>query len=86
MLLSVQSLQRADEILTIWKSAKTDYEHKRLIAIPLGQSAIDDPTAKDLSILKARFVDFTNENLRRMTEPLQGALAMWWRERQYAAQ
>jgi hypothetical protein len=85
LFLSVRSLLTADRILRKWESAETYYEHKKLIAIPLGKPALNDHMSKeDLLELRVTISDFVTRHFGKMTEPLLGALAIWWCERQKA--
>jgi len=85
LFLSVPSLLTADKILEKWESAETYWEHKNLVPFPLGKLALNDSLSKEeLRKLRGKLSALIARHLQRMTEPLLGALAMWWYERKNA--
>ena len=79
--LSVRSLRRVDEILEMLYSAETSYEHKHLIAADLGIGigtvrGLPKDKIEDVRGMLGALLSTCGSD---MTEPLLGALALWWR-------
>lgn len=65
------------------KRADTPQETKEFMAIPFGPEAIREEITRDqLVAIEDKLANFVSESLSEMTEPLQAALAVWFRTRE----
>lgn len=78
--LAVHCSLRSEEILAGMDAAETSYEHRKLVAYDIGLGRVfGDQQKIDLNRVRAGLGRLIGQRGERMTEPLLGALALWWR-------
>lgn len=83
LFLSLETYCSADEIRRAWDRAETRHEHTRLSFWDLGRDAIGTRiTVPELLSVRSRIADYTGRHWEKMTEPLRGAIAMWYAARE----